>query len=86
MHGTGRLTFAGGGYYNGGFHKDVFRGNGLLKFADGESYKGEFLNGKFHGQGVYKYADGSIKHEGQWVEGNFKPSTLWGKINKWFNG
>ena len=86
MHGTGRLTFAGGGYYNGGFHKDVFRGNGFLKFADGESYKGEFLNGKFHGQGVYKYADGSIKHEGQWVEGNFKPSTLWGKINKWFNG
>ncbi|XP_052230156.1 MORN repeat-containing protein 1-like isoform X2 [Dreissena polymorpha] len=65
-HGTGKLTFQDGSYYEGTFVGGEITGFGTRYFAvSGCKYQGQFVKGEFHGKGRMLWPDGSI-YEGQW--------------------
>jgi hypothetical protein len=61
--GNGKMTYADGAFYEGGFVDDKFHGNkGVYRWADGEEYEGEWKDGDRHGVGKFTAADGTIAY------------------------
>jgi hypothetical protein len=57
MHGEGKVLFANGSTYVGGFRCDMLHGYGVLTdTATGNVYSGDFKNDMRHGEGVFKYS------------------------------
>jgi hypothetical protein len=52
---AGKLYFANGNLYSGGFVEDEFSGKGTFTHKNGDTYVGEFLNNKKSGQGGFTY-------------------------------
>jgi hypothetical protein len=61
----GKLTYASGAVYTGGFVKDKKHGRGHSVNADGSEYEGEYTNNEANGMGTFR-ADGE-SYTGQWV-------------------
>jgi hypothetical protein len=66
-HGQGKLTYANGLSYQGGFKDGQYEGKGLLIYPNGDRYEGEFHQGKRHGQGILITADGK-RQVGQFID------------------
>ena len=69
-HGRGVYTFVDGSIYKGEFHLDRIHGAGQLVWPDGAKYIGEWSQGVRHGIGKEYAGDGSLRHEGNWRDGN----------------
>jgi hypothetical protein len=52
LSGQGKLTYADGCFYEGGWLNNKRRGQGKLTYADGCFYEGSWLDNKKHGQGT----------------------------------
>jgi hypothetical protein len=46
-HGKGKLTYADGEIYEGGFVDGEFQGKGKYMFPDSAVYEGDFVDGEF---------------------------------------
>ena len=68
-HGKGKYIFHDGGRYDGNWVGGSYDGFGTCTWADGRSYTGQWKNGLAHGKGVETLVDGTIRHDGQWNEG-----------------
>ena len=59
--GNGKMTYVGGGYYEGGFVDDKFHGDkGVYHWADGSEHEGSWKDGERHGVGIFRSADDGI--------------------------
>ena len=57
MHGEGRVLFANGNTYVGGFRCDMLHGYGILTDREtGNVYEGEFEDDKRHGKAIFRYS------------------------------
>jgi hypothetical protein len=64
MHGEGRVLFANGSTYEGGFRCDMLHGYGVLTdTVSGNVYAGEFQDDMRHGKAVFSYS--GCKYEGK---------------------
>jgi hypothetical protein len=81
--GKGKMTYASGAYYEGGFVNDKFHGEkGVYHWSDGDEYEGGWKDGERHGVGVFRVADGTLevskydagaaKGEGVWLSADRK--------------
>ena len=66
-HGSGRLDWPNGKYYEGDFYAGMQQGTGVLVEPDGTVYTGEFQNGEPNGRGTMVFENGTtyegdIKH------------------------
>ena len=66
--GEGKLLWASGAWYQGGFRNDEMHGSGTLQKQNQDKYQGEFFAGKFHGRGYFTPA-GGVSHMGYWCMG-----------------
>jgi hypothetical protein len=58
MHGKGRMTWADGTYYNGGFVNGKTEGHGTRTYPNGDKITGQFKNDKKHGPAMlYKASE-----------------------------
>ncbi|KNC55930.1 central apparatus associated protein C1a-18 [Thecamonas trahens ATCC 50062] len=63
MHGPdGRIEYASGAVYVGGFVDGMYQGHGVYTWPSGAYYKGDFHNNRMHGIGVYVDATGFAWH------------------------
>jgi len=69
-HGEGKYILHDGSVYIGGWRRGSRQGSGKYHLADGRIYKGEWMSGKAHGYGIELRSDGSVRHDGQWENGN----------------
>ena len=68
--GEGKLRFASGVEYEGGFRHGLMHGAGRFSFPDRTSYyRGEFDAGRMHGTGERRWPDGTV-YRGGWRHGN----------------
>lgn len=74
-HGTGKMQYDNGGWYEGEWNYGAMSGTGTGKiiYENGSVYEGDFLNGKYHGSGKLQYANGGW-YKGQWKEGSWSGS------------
>ena len=70
MHGRGRLEWANGTSYEGGFDRGLFSGDGVLRLRTGAVYRGEFRAGRMSGRGRMEVPNGDV------YEGNFEDGEL----------
>ena len=69
QNGKGKMLYANGDLYEGGWVNDKKEGYGKLKIIiNGIEYVGNFKSDKFHGEGIYKTAIGD-SYEGSWIKG-----------------
>lgn len=62
MHGKGKLIYANGNLYNGGFFDGKKFGEGSFTWKQtGVVYAGKWHSDKMHGEGVLKNNDGSVR-------------------------
>ena len=64
----GKMIYADGSVYHGGWLGDKRHGRGVCTFVDGAVYDGEFYQGNFHGHGKMTWNDGGW-YVGQWCKG-----------------
>jgi hypothetical protein len=69
-NGLGVNVYADGSRYEGKWTDNVFQGKGKMTWNDGASYDGEWNKGLMHGQGIELRADGTIRHQGQFADGD----------------
>jgi hypothetical protein len=69
--GYGKMLFASGDSYAGGFRDGAMHGRGRWESATGEEYVGEFTNGEREGEGSLIDAAGRVVHQGRWSGGEF---------------
>jgi len=67
--GQGTYMYNDGNRYSGGWKAGKFHGYGALSRADGSSHCGIWKDGIQHGKGTETNADGTIRHDGDWVDG-----------------
>ena len=61
--GSGKMTYADGGYYEGGFVDDKFYcDKGIYHWFDGDEYEGGWKDGERQGVGVFRSADGTVEY------------------------
>lgn len=70
LHGEGRMEWANGAHYEGGFHEGVFSGTGRYVLPGGDVYQGEFRQGMMHGEGRLEMPDGTV-YTGQFADDAF---------------
>lgn len=68
MHGTGRLEYSKGHFYEGEFKNNQRDGKGKITFVDKSSYEGDWSKNRMTGDGKYSYFNGDV-YEGNIVEG-----------------
>lgn len=68
-HGSGKCIFADGSEYEGDFWEGDFHGQGQMTWNDGGFYCGTWRFGQMHGKGKEVRANGSVRHDGEWCEG-----------------
>lgn len=68
MHGTGRLEYRKGHFYEGEFKNNKRHGKGKITFLDKSSYEGDWSKDEMNGDGKYIYFNGDV-YEGGIVEG-----------------
>jgi hypothetical protein len=68
MHGTGRLEYRKGHFYEGEFKNNQRHGKGKITFIDKSSYEGDWSKDEMNGDGKYTYFNGDV-YEGGIVEG-----------------
>ncbi len=68
LHGTGRLEWANGGYYEGEFRYGLKQGEGRKVIPEVTLYVGQFRDGLPHGQGRVEWVEGS-HYEGEFARG-----------------
>ncbi len=62
-HGSGKMTYASGSYYEGSFIDDKFHGEkGVYHWLDGDEYEGGWKDGERHGVGIFRSADGTVEY------------------------
>ena len=62
MHGKGKLRYANGNTYDGGFYDGKKFGQGSFTWkTTGVIYTGKWHTDKMHGEGVLKRNDGTVK-------------------------
>ncbi len=62
-HGSGKMTYASGGYYEGNFINDKFHGDkGVYHWHNGDEYEGGWKDGERHGVGIFRSADGTVEY------------------------
>merc|ERR1712039_896987 len=66
----GKMWWADGRIYEGGFCDGRKHGEGALKWPDGRSYFGQWCEGKQHGTGVACNERG-LKRNSRWENGKF---------------
>ena len=64
----GKMTYADGSVYQGGWLNDKRHGRGICTFVDNSEYEGEFYQGNFHGYGKMTWNDNGY-YVGQWYKG-----------------
>ena len=69
-HGQGKITYANGRTYEGGFVDGFRHGQGKETYASG-TYEGGFVEGFRHGQGKETFTDGRSAQVGTWENGEF---------------
>lgn len=67
-HGTGRLEYAAGRWYEGDWKHGRWTGRGRLSNGDGDLYEGELRNDHKHGKGTMRFADGRV-FVGEYING-----------------
>ena len=67
-HGQGRMVYASGDVYEGGWKAGVKEGHGTCRYASGNVYEGEFKADVFEGHGTLRFADGNV-YEGEFKAG-----------------
>ena len=67
-HGQGRMVYASGDVYEGGWKAGVKEGHGTCRYASGNVYEGEFKADVFEGHGTLWFADGNV-YEGEFKAG-----------------
>jgi hypothetical protein len=61
--GKGKMTYASGAYYEGGFVNDKFHGEkGVYHWSDGDEYEGGWKDMERHGIGIFRSADGTVEY------------------------
>lgn len=59
-------------YYEGSFIQGRIEGEGEFRFQNGNvHYRGQVKSGLYHGRGILYHEDGKVKHEGNFVNGNY---------------
>lgn len=88
-HGTGKMLYDNGGWYEGQWNYGAMSGSGTGKliYNDGAaSYEGEFKDGKRHGQGTYTYSNGAV-YKGAWANGvKHGTGTMYYSSGGWYTG
>jgi hypothetical protein len=69
MHGAGKITYADGTTYEGGFQHGLYHGKGKSVWANGAKYDGDYAFGKEQGQGIFTNPLGST-FVGEWMSGH----------------
>ena len=68
LEGSGTVTFADGGRYDGDFMRGLRDGQGVMVFVDGRRYEGAWEADRPHGEGVFTWPDGN-RYEGGYRRG-----------------
>lgn len=71
MTGKGKLVYANGDTYVGGFEKGIFNGQGTFKASTGWTYTGEFKKGQADGKGVLKAKNNKV-YKGTFKQGIYQ--------------
>ena len=82
--GEGKMTYVGGGYYEGGLVDDKFHGDkGVYHWADGSEYEGSWKDGERHGVGIFRSADDGIVEISMYDAGEAKgEGVVWSADRK----
>jgi len=82
--GEGKMTYVGGGYYEGGFADNTFHGDkGVYHWADGSEYEGSWKDGERHGVGIFRSADDGILEISMYDAGEAKgEGVVWSADRK----
>jgi Uncharacterized protein conserved in bacteria len=67
---NGKMIYANGDVYIGGWNEDKYNGFGVLTTKDGSSYEGNWKAGIMEGKGKYTFSDGAV------YEGDFENNIL----------
>jgi len=67
-NGKGKLTWANGRIYEGGYVNGHMTGSGVKTWPNGDRYEGDFVDGRLEGQGQLSMATGSI-YKGGFLNG-----------------
>ena len=67
-HGRGKMTYANGNFYDGGWKDGTHDGNGRMSYSNGSVYEGKYKHNARNGNGRMSFSNGNV-YDGGWKDG-----------------
>ncbi|KAL7548590.1 hypothetical protein ACHAWF_011870, partial [Thalassiosira exigua] len=81
--GQGKMSYASGNWYEGGFVDDKYHGDrGIYYWSDGDEYEGSWQDGERHGKGIFRSVDGSVEYSMYEKESSTGEGVWWSADRK----